>query len=132
MTSKLKIGIIITTTRPGRLGDMISEWTAGLAAKRDDGTFELVDLRDYPLPFFEEKVPPLFAPSQHPVARRWAAKMAELDGYLFVTAEYNHSVSGVLKNALDYLSAQTQRKPATFVGTAERGAHARSNICAGF
>jgi len=116
MTSKLKIGIIITTTRPGRLGDMISAWTAGLAAKRADATFELVDLREFPLPFFDEKVPPLYGPSAHPVAQRWAAKMAELDGYLFVTAEYNHSVSGVLKNALDYLGAETHRKPATFVG----------------
>ncbi|HYQ42613.1 MAG TPA: NAD(P)H-dependent oxidoreductase [Polyangiaceae bacterium] len=116
MTSKLKLGIIISTTRPGRLGEKISEWTAQLAAKRTDATFEVVDLREYPLPFFDEKIPPLFAPSAHPVAQRWAAKMAELDGYLFVTAEYNHSISGVLKNALDYLGAETQRKPATFVG----------------
>jgi len=116
MTSKLKLGIIISTTRPGRLGDRIAEWAAGLAAKREDATFELVDLRDYPLPFFEEKLPPLYAPSSHPVAQRWAAKMAELDGYVFVTAEYNHSLTGVLKNALDYLSKETARKPATFVG----------------
>jgi NAD(P)H-dependent FMN reductase len=116
MTSKLKLGIIISTTRPGRLGDKIGEWIVGLAAKRSEATFELVDLRDYPLPFFEEKLPPLYAPSAHPVAQRWSAKMAELDGYLFLTAEYNHSVSGVLKNALDYLGAETHRKPATFVG----------------
>ncbi len=121
MTSKLKLGIILRTTRPGRLGETISEWTAGLAAKRSDAAFELVDLREYPLPFFEEKLPPLYAPSQHPVAQRWAAKMAELDGYLFVTAEYNHSLSGVLKNALDYLGAETHRKPATFVGYGSAG-----------
>jgi len=121
MTSKLKIGIIISTTRPGRLGDSISQWTAGLAAKRGDASFEVVDLREYPLPFFDEKVPPIYAPSSNPVAQRWAAKMAELDGYLFVTAEYNHSLSGVLKNALDYLGAETHRKPATFVGYGAAG-----------
>ncbi|HEY0469098.1 MAG TPA: NAD(P)H-dependent oxidoreductase [Polyangiaceae bacterium] len=121
MTSKLKIGIIISTTRPGRLGDTITEWTAGLAAKRTDLAFEVVDLREYPLPFFDEKLPPLYVPSAHPVAQRWAAKMAELDGYLFVTAEYNHSLSGVLKNALDYLGSETQRKPATFVGYGAAG-----------
>jgi len=116
MNSKLKIGIILGTTRPGRLGDAISAWTASLAAQRTDAQYEVVDLRDYPLPFFEERVPPAYAPSANPVAQRWSAKMAELDGYLFLAAEYNHSLSGVLKNALDYLAPETKRKPATFVG----------------
>jgi NAD(P)H-dependent FMN reductase len=116
MASKHKIGIIISTTRPNRLGDKPTEWLAELARERTDASFEVVDLRDYPLPFFEERMAPLFAPVQNPVAQRWAAKIAEFDGYVFVTAEYNHSITGVLKNALDHLYAEVQRKPATFVG----------------
>ena len=116
MASKLSIGIIISTTRPTRLGDRPAEWLASLARDRPDATFEIVDLRDYPMPFFEERLSPIHAPIENPIARRFAAKMAEFDGYVFVTAEYNHSISGVLKNALDYLHTEVHRKPATFIG----------------
>lgn len=116
MSTKPKIGIIISTTRPGRFGDVPTKWIFDIARKRDDADFEIVDLRDYPLPFFEEKLPLIYAPVEHPIAKRFAAKMASLDGYIFVTAEYNHSITGVLKNALDYLYAEVHRKPATFVG----------------
>jgi len=111
-----KIALVISTTRPGRLGASLTNWLAAIARKRADATFEVVDLRDYPLPFFEEEIPPAFKPSQHAVAQRWSAKMAEFDGYVFITAEYNHSVSGVLKNALDHLFTELRRKPATFLG----------------
>ncbi|MDB5460036.1 MAG: reductase, partial [Caulobacteraceae bacterium] len=84
--------------------------------------FEIVDLRDYPMPFFEEKVPLHVAPPQNEVALRWQKKIASLDGYIFVTAEYNHSITGVLKNALDYLYSEIHRKPATFVGYGGAGA----------
>lgn len=120
--TKLKIGIIISTTRPGRLGETIAQWTAKLAEPRGDAAYEIVDLRDYPLPFFDERIPPAFAASQNPDAQRWSAKIAELDGFVFVTAEYNHSISGALKNALDFLYAETHRKPATFVGYGATGA----------
>lgn len=121
MSAKLKIGIIISTTRAGRLGETISQWVTKLAQQRSGTVYEVVDLRDYPLPFFDEKIPPAYAPVPHPVAQSWAAKMAELDGFVFVTAEYNHSISGVLKNALDYLYAETHKKPATFVGYGAAG-----------
>ena len=114
--SKPRIGIVISTTREGRFGERAARWVAELAKSRTDIEVEIVDLRDYPLPFFDERIPPAYAPSANPVAQRWSAKMAELDGYVFLTAEYNHSLSGVLKNALDYLAPETQRKPATFVG----------------
>jgi len=116
MSSKLAIGIVISTTRPTRIGSQPAEWLAGLARERPDATFEIVDLRDYPMPFFEERASPVWAPIENPIARRFAAKMAEFDGYVFVTAEYNHSISGVLKNALDYLHTEVHKKPATFVG----------------
>jgi NAD(P)H-dependent FMN reductase len=115
MSSRPRIGIIISTTRPGRFGDTPTQWILDIGRKRDEAEFEIVDLRDYPMPFFEEKVSPLHAPVQDAVAQRWAAKMAGLDGYIFVTAEYNHSVTGVLKNALDHLYSEVHRKPATFV-----------------
>ena len=115
MTGKPKIGIIIGTTRQGRFADGPANWIAEIAGRRGDADYEIVDLRDYPMPFFEEKGSPFYVPPESQIARRWAAKMDSLDGYIFVTAEYNHSNSGVLKNALDYAYREYNRKPATFV-----------------
>lgn len=114
--SKPRIGIIISTTREGRFGERAARWVSQLAASRTDITTEIVDLRDYPLPFFEAVASPRFVPVDTPEARKWSNKLAELDGYVFVTAEYNHSISGVLKNALDFVFAEPARKPAAFVG----------------
>jgi NAD(P)H-dependent FMN reductase len=80
------------------------------------------DLRDYPMPFFEEERSPMLAPPKSAIALRRGKKMAELDGYIFVTAEYNHGLPAVLKNALDYAYAEYNRKPATFVGYGSAGA----------
>ena len=114
--SKPRIGIIISTTREGRFGERAARWVGELAASRTDITTEIVDLRDYPLPFFEAVASPRFVPIGTPEAMKWSNKLAELDGYVFVTAEYNHSISGVLKNALDFVFAEPARKPAAFVG----------------
>lgn len=116
MASKASIAIVISTTRPGRFGEVPTAWIADIASRRSDASFEIVDLRDYPMPHFEERLPLVYAPVENPVARRWATKMASFDGYIFVTAEYNHSITGVLKNALDHLYSEVHRKPATFVG----------------
>lgn len=116
MASKPHIGIVLSATRPGRFGETPTRWIADIASRRSDATFEIVDLRDYPMPLFEEKLPLVYAPVENPVARRFSSKMASFDGYIFVTAEYNHSITGVLKNALDHLYAEPQRKPAAFVG----------------
>lgn len=110
-----KIGIIISSTREQRFGEKAAKWIHELAAKRTDLQFEIVDLRDYPLPFFEG-ISPFYAPVRDEVAKRWGAKMAELDGYLFVTAEYNRSITGVLKNALDWAYREYNRKPAAYLG----------------
>ena len=122
MQKRPKIGIIISTTRPGRFADVPTNWLFNIAKKRNDADFEIVDLRDYPMPFFEEKMQPAQAPVQNEVALRWSRKIASLDGYIFVTAEYNHSIPAVLKNALDYLYSEIQRKPATFLGYGGTGA----------
>lgn len=117
-----RIGIIISTTRHGRFGEKVAAWVAGIAAERSDLDFEIVDLRDYPLPMFDLPVSPRFAPIDTPEATRWAARMAELDGYVFITAEYNRSISAVLKNALDHIYFEPARKPAAFVGYGAVGA----------
>lgn len=116
MTAKPKIGIVLSTTRPNRFADKAAQWLIKLAKQHDGADFELVDLRDYPLPFFEEMASPMFAPVHNETAQRWGRKMGELDGFIFVTAEYNHGIPAVLKNALDYAYAEYNRKPAAFVG----------------
>jgi NAD(P)H-dependent FMN reductase len=122
MPKRPRIGIIMSTTRPGRFADIPTQWLFNIAKERKDADFEIVDLRDYPMPFFEEKMPLHTAPAQNPVALRWSKKIAGLDGYIFVTAEYNHSIPAVLKNAIDYLHSEIRRKPATFLGYGGTGA----------
>jgi NAD(P)H-dependent FMN reductase len=116
VTAKPKIGVILSTTRSNRFADKAAQWLMSLTSNRDDAAFELVDLRDYPMPFFEEPASPLYAPPKNEAAQRWGKKMAELDGFIFVTAEYNHGIPAVLKNALDYAYAEYNRKPAALVG----------------
>ena len=111
-----RIGVVIGTTREGRFGDKPARWIFDAASKRADLDVEIVDLRDYPLPLFDEATGPAQAPPENEVALRWGEKVAELDGYLFVTAEYNHGIPGALKNALDYAYPEFNRKPAAFVG----------------
>jgi NAD(P)H-dependent FMN reductase len=122
MQQRPRIGIIISTTRPGRFADIPTAWLFDIASKRTDAEFEIVDLRDYPMPFFEEKVAPHMAPPQNEVALRWGRKIASFDGYIFVTAEYNHGIPAVLKNAIDHLFPEIQRKPVAFVGYGGAGA----------
>lgn len=122
MTAKPRIGIVLSTTRASRFADKPAQWLLDITALRGDADYEIVDLRDYPMPFFEEERSPAFVPPANEAARRWGAKIAELDGFIFVTAEYNHSIPGVLKNALDYAYLEFNRKPATFVGYGGVGA----------
>ena len=112
---KPKIGIIIGSTRPGRFADHPAKWIEEIAAKRDDLDFEMLDLRDWPLPFFEETISPGYGPSKHETALRWQKKIASLDGFLIVAAEYNRGPTAVLKNALDYAYKEWNRKPVAFV-----------------
>lgn len=119
---KPKIAIIISTTRTTRFGEKPAKWIHAIAAARTDISVELVDLRDYAMPFFDEPATNAWVPSKNEVAKRWQKKVAEFDGYIFVTAEYNRSVPAVLKNALDYAYPEWNRKPAAYVGYGGVGA----------
>ena len=114
--NKLKIAIVISTTRATRFGHKPAQWVKDIAAERDDMKAEIVDLRDFPMPFFDEVASNAWAPSKNEVAQRWQKKVAEFDGYIFVTAEYNHGIPAVLKNALDYAYPEWNKKAAAFVG----------------
>lgn len=109
------IGIILGSTRPNRNGEQVAQWVLDAAMRRDDAEFELVDLRDYPLPHLDEPMPPSLGQYQHDHTKEWAAKIASFDGFVMVTPEYNHSTSGVLKNAIDYLYAEWNNKAVGFV-----------------
>jgi NAD(P)H-dependent FMN reductase len=111
-----RIGIVIGSTRPSRFGEKPAAWLHGIAEKRTDLDFELIDLRDYPLPLFNESSSPAWGPVNNEVAQRWAGRLAGLDGFILVTPEYNHGTSAVLKNALDYAYKEYVRKPVAFVG----------------
>jgi NAD(P)H-dependent FMN reductase len=111
-----KIGIILGSTRPGRNGEAVAKWVLDVAAKRTDAEFELVDLLDYNLPHLDEAVPPSMGQYSQPHTIEWAKKIGSLDGYIIVTPEYNHSTSGALKNAIDFLFAEWNNKAVGFVG----------------
>ena len=110
-----RIGIILGSTRPNRNGEQVAKWVYDIASHRGDAEFELVDLRDYPLPHLDEPLPPSMGQYQNEHTRQWADKIASFDGFVFVTPEYNHGTSGVLKNAIDYLYAEWNNKAAGFV-----------------
>ena len=111
----VKIAVIIGSTRPGRNGEAVAKWVYDIAKKRDDAEFELVDIKDYNLPLLDEPVPPSLGQYSQPHTRKWAAKIASFDGFVFVTPEYNHGTSGALKNAIDFLFAEWNNKAAGFV-----------------
>lgn len=111
-----KIAIIISSTRDTRFGDKPARWINDIAAQRSDLDVEVVDLRDFPLPFFNEVASNAWAPSQNEVAQRWQRKVGEFDGYIFIVAEYNRSITAALKNALDQSYVEWNRKPAAYVG----------------
>ena len=113
---KPKIGVIVGSTRASRFADKPAEWIASIAKARGDFDVEIVDLRDYPMPFFDEAASSLWAPSKNEVALRWQKKVAEFDGFIVIAAEYNRGPTAVLKNALDYAYTEWNRKPVTFVG----------------
>lgn len=122
--SPLKIKIILGSTRPKRFSEHPGRWILGLAEKMDGIEPEVLDLRDYPLPFYEESMTPSDAKDvghDKEVVRRWAGKIEEGDGFIIVAPEYNHGYPAVLKNALDYVWYPWNRKPVAFVGYGNAG-----------
>jgi NAD(P)H-dependent FMN reductase len=110
-----RIGIILGSTRPNRNGEQVAHWVLDVARRRDDAEFELIDLRDHPLPHIDEPIPPSMGQYQNEHTRQWAQTIAGFDGFVIVTPEYNHGTSGVLKNALDFLYGEWNNKAVGFV-----------------
>ena len=113
--SKLKIAVIVGSVRPTRAGDRPAKWIAELAKQTGDFDVELVDLIDYPLPLFDAPASDLWMPTPNEIAAKWQAKLSEFDGYIFVAAEYNHSISGALKNAIDWAYKPFIKKAVAYV-----------------
>lgn len=113
MSEKLNIGIILGSTREGRVSPQVGEWVKNLADQRDDANYEIVDIRDYELPLLGE--------GDAPGIVKWNEKLASLDGFVFIVQEYNHSITGALKNALDLAREAWNNKAAGIVSYGSTG-----------
>lgn len=127
--SKLKIGVIISSTRAARFGEIPAKWILEKANERPEIDAEIVDLRDFNLPFFDEVASNAWAPSQNENAVKWQNKVSEFDGYIFVVAEYNRAITGALKNAIDQAYVNWNNKAFGAVGYGSvGGARAIENL----
>ncbi|MEK5389390.1 NAD(P)H-dependent oxidoreductase [Margalitia sp. FSL K6-0131] len=113
--TKLNIGIILGSTRQGRVSPQVGEWVKGIADKREDANYEIVDISEYKLPFLGEGT------GEEAGVQAWKEKVANLDGYVFITQEYNHSITGALKNALDSAYQEWNNKAAGIVSYGSTG-----------
>lgn len=125
----MNIAIILGSTRPNRNGEAVAKWILDIAKKRNDTNFELVDLKDYDLPLLDEPIPASQGKYSKDHTKKWAAKIDSFDAYIFVTPEYNHSIPGALKNAIDFLYKEWNNKAAGFVSYGSvGGARAVENL----
>lgn len=117
MSDSLNVKIILGSTRQNRFSETPATWIASLAKARGDMNVDVLDLRDYPMPFFEEAATPSSKkePYKNEVVARWTAKIAEADAYVIIAPEYNHGYPAVLKNALDYVYQEWNNKPVAFI-----------------
>lgn len=113
--SKLKIGIILGSTRQGRVSPQVGEWVKGIADGRGDADYEIVDIADYNLPFLGT------TDGTEPGIAAWNEKLTSLDGFVFVVQEYNHSITGALKNAIDFAREAWYNKAAGIVSYGSTG-----------
>jgi NAD(P)H-dependent FMN reductase len=112
------ISVIVGSTRQGRFSEKPANWILQQLMRRGGIEAWLLDLRDFPMPFFDQQVPPAMpgrAPYEHEVVKRWTAEVARSDGFIIVTPEYNYGPSAVLKNALDWVYPEWHRKAVGFV-----------------
>ncbi len=116
----MKIGVILGSIRKVRRGGRVAKWLMPELSKIKEAKFELLDLRDYPLPFYAEDSSPDSLENGYTdeVATKWAAKIGEMDGFILIVSEYNHGPTAVLKNALDYVYKEWNKKPVGFVSYA--------------
>lgn len=114
----VSIKVILGSTRPGRFGIQPAEWIMKLSEQYgEQATFELVDLQEINLPFLDTPVPPSMSPTyQNDHQAAWGKIIDEADGFVIVTAEYNHGIPAALKNAIDFLAKEWADKPVAFVG----------------
>ena len=118
---KPKIAIIIGSTRPGRNGEAVAKWVYAIAKRRSDAEFKLVDIKDYKMPHLDEPVPPSLRQYSQAHTKAWSDMVNSFDAFVFVTPEYNHSTSGALKNAIDFLYHEWNNKAAGFVSYGSMG-----------
>jgi len=111
----LRIGIILGSTRQGRVSPQVGEWVKSIADRRGDAHYEIVDIADYKLPFLGT------TGEDDPAIARWNAKLHSLDGFVFIVQEYNHSITGALKNALDLAREAWNHKAAGIVSYGSTG-----------
>ena len=116
-----KIAVIVGSTREGRSTDKLAKWVAAEVGRQAE--VEVLDLRDYPMPFFEEAGSPRYNPERKPTPeiKKWVDKVGQFDGFVLVTPEYNRSTSAVLKNAIDMLAYEMEKKPVALVGHGSAG-----------
>ena len=118
---RLKIFVILGSVREGRMAKPVGQWVCDQAADRDGIDCELVDLKDWDLPIYPFAETPAKGCYTDPLQQRWAEKVASADGYILIAPEYNHGAPAVLKNALDFVYREWNRKPVTFVGYGGNG-----------
>lgn len=122
MEEPLKVKIIVGSVRQGRFAEHPARWVYEKVAAMPDIEAEILDLKEYPMPFFSEPVPPSASDGyEHPVVQAWDAKIAEADAFVMVSPEYNHGYPAVLKNALDYTYKHWNSKPVAFVSYGSTG-----------
>lgn len=113
----MKIQVIIGSVRPNSVSSKTAKWIYGILKKKSEIEVELLDLNDYQLPFYDEKGSPRSLKGEYisEIGRKWLEKIKEGDGYIMVTPEYNHGPSAVLKNAIDWVGFEWNKKPVGFI-----------------
>ncbi|HWH07220.1 MAG TPA: NAD(P)H-dependent oxidoreductase [Candidatus Paceibacterota bacterium] len=126
----INIKILAGSTRPNRFNIQAAKWIYELAQQRDDMEVELIDLAELDLPFLDEPIPPSQNKYSNEHTKAWSKRIADSDGFIFVTPEYNHSYSPALKNAIDYLFFEWHYKPVSFIsyGSLAGGARAVEHL----
>lgn len=114
-TAKMNIGIILGSTRQGRVSPQVGEWVKEIADQRGDANYEIVDIADFQLPFIGT------TDGTEPGIAAWNEKLGSLDGFVFIVQEYNHSITGALKNALDFAREAWNDKAAGIVSYGSTG-----------